>query len=204
VKRSSGRREFDPAPGPLEEARAAFAEHVCDRRPPRCVEAASQLTGTRTLLIAMLDPTGEEFVIGDHAVTMYDPTLDARGDAPVGNAIASSSLAETVLPLDRRAAVRLTFGAERDWADEEVSADLVQEINLRSYAWAEREIYGASQARVVSVRESARRSRQEVTRFRPRLSGFLIDNEYPTVGGGYRKDRVAHRRPDSERRPREG
>jgi hypothetical protein len=75
VKRSSGRREFDPAPGPLEEARAAFAEHVCDRRPPRCVEAASQLTGTRTLLIAMLDPTGEEFVIGDHAVTMYGSTL---------------------------------------------------------------------------------------------------------------------------------
>lgn len=51
----------------------------------------------------MRAPAGHEFVIGDHAVSMYDPTLEARGGS-TGNALASSAMAETVLPLDRSVA----------------------------------------------------------------------------------------------------
>jgi hypothetical protein len=148
----------------------------------------------------MRAPADEEFVIGDHAVTMYDPTLGAREEL-VGNAIASSPAAETVLPLDRDVAVRLPFDEDEPWVDEEVSAELVREMNLRTWAWAENEIYGSSQTRVVKMREVARRSTQDVARFRPRLSGFVVENEYPKVGGGYRRDVVPYRRSEDRRRP---
>jgi hypothetical protein len=142
----------------------------------------------------VMAPLGEEFLIGDHAVTMYDPTLD-RCEAPVGNAIGSSPLAETVLPLDRRVAVRLTFAEDDDWVDEVVSPDLAHEINLRTYVWAEKEIYGSSQARVVGVREIARRDPQAVIRFTPRYGGLVMEHDYPTVGGSHRRNAVVYRRP---------
>ena len=133
-------------------------------------------------------PTGSEFVIGDNAVTMYDPTLVISG-GPKGNALASSPYAQTVLPLDPSLAVRLTF-ADDTWRDEEVASDLVDELNLRTYAWADRELYGSSQALVVATRERARKSPRLRAKYDPRRAAVLIDNDYPLVGGGHRRDIV--------------
>jgi len=132
-------------------------------------------------------PLGTEFVIGDHAVSMYDPTVGRRG-GPVGNALMSSPLAQTVLPLDRSVAVRLTVGEEHEWRDIEADPALVQEINLRTYAWAETEVYGSSQARVVAVREYARMHPAEMLMFKPHRGSLLMENDYPLVTGGHRRD----------------
>jgi len=126
-------------------------------------------------------------VIGDHAVSMYDPMLGAPG-SPTGNALASSPMAETILPLDRKVAVRLSFEGQGEWEDVAIEPSVVQDINLRTYAWAEEEIYGSSQALVVSVREHARNNPPLALRYRPRLGGFLMENDYPLVGGGHRHD----------------
>ncbi|MDX6450592.1 MAG: hypothetical protein QOH16_641 [Gaiellaceae bacterium] len=136
----------------------------------------------------MRTPDDREFVIGDNAVTMHDPTL-AASNGPVGNALASSRFAETVLPLDRHVAVRLTFGDD-DWTDAEIESELLDELNLRSYAWADTAIYGSSQAHVVAVREHARRHPTLPAKFAPRRGGLLIENDYPLVGGGHRRDVV--------------
>jgi hypothetical protein len=135
----------------------------------------------------MRAPGGCEYVIGDHAVSMYDPLVGGLGES-TGNGFASSPLAETVLPFDRGVAVKLSFGEDEDWRDVEVSADDVREINVRTYAWAENEVYGSSQARVVEVREDARNNPTLVAKFRPRQGGLLIENDYPVVGGGHRRD----------------
>jgi hypothetical protein len=141
----------------------------------------------------MRAPSGSEYVIGDHAVSMYDPTIGLRD--PRGNGLATSPLAETVLPLDPTVAVKLTFGEEKPWTDAEVEAAVVDEINARTYAGAEREIYGSSQALVVAVRERVRRSPQLMARFKPRLGALLMENDYPLVGGGHRRDVVVHKPP---------
>lgn len=67
----------------------------------------------------MRAPAGSEYVIGDHAVSMYDPLVGAPGES-TGNGFASSPLAETVLPFDRNVAVKLSFGEDEDWRDIEV------------------------------------------------------------------------------------
>jgi hypothetical protein len=135
----------------------------------------------------MRAPAGYEFVIGDHAVSMYDPTIGTPGGS-TGNALASSPMAETVLPLDRSVAVLLSFDGQGDWKDLEVEPGVVQDMNLRAYAWAEEEIYGSSQARVVAVREYARAYGPLAVKYRPRLGGLLMENDYPLVGGGHRRD----------------
>jgi hypothetical protein len=141
----------------------------------------------------MRAPGAAEFVIGDHAVTMFDPTVEPGG--PVGgNALASSPHAETVLALDRKVAVRLSFDGTA-WTDGEVSEDRVSEMNLRTYAWAEDEIYGSSQARVVAVREHARKHPRDAVRYAPKLGPLLMENDYPLVGGGHRRDVVVYRPP---------
>ncbi len=136
----------------------------------------------------MRAPAGSGYVIGDHAVTMYDPTIGVTG-ASIGNGFRSSPFAETVLPLDRSVALKLSIGEDVDeWHDVEASAEEVREINVRSYAWAENEIYGSSQALVVAVREYARRNPARAAQFGHHAGGLLIENDYPLVGGGYRND----------------
>lgn len=63
----------------------------------------------------MRAPAGSEYVIGDHAVSMYDPLVGAAGES-TGNGFASSPLAETVPPvvrLGRTGDLRLVSGACR-------------------------------------------------------------------------------------------
>jgi hypothetical protein len=133
-------------------------------------------------------PAGSEYVIGDHAVTMYDPVVNAsRGRK--GNGLASSPVAQTVLPFDRTVAVRVSYNDEPGrWSDREVEPALVDEINLRTYTWAETEIYGSSQALVVDVRERARANPRDAALFEPHAGPLLIENDYPTVDGAHRRD----------------
>jgi len=130
----------------------------------------------------MRAPKGSEFAVGDNVVTMYDLTL-VGSNGPTGNALASSPFAETVLPVDRRVAVRLTVDCD-DWTDAEIDPGLVDELNLRSYAWADGDVYGSSQALVVGVRGQARRHPTLRAKFAPRRGSLLIENDYPLVGGG--------------------
>jgi hypothetical protein len=81
---------------------------------------------------------------------------------------------------------------------------VVQEMNLRTYAWADAEIYGSSQARVVAVREDARRRQTELARCRPVPAAAVVENDYPTVEGGYRRDLAVIRRPRETTRRRTG
>jgi hypothetical protein len=146
----------------------------------------------------MRAPAGSEYVIGDHAATMYDPIVNAsRGRK--GNGLVSSPVAEMVLPFDRSVAVRLSYNDEEGrWNDVEVEPAVVDELNLRTYAWAESEIYGSSQALVVDVRERARANPRAAAEFEPNLGPLLIENDYPTVEGSHRRD-VQVFRPPSRR-----
>lgn len=105
-----------------------------------------------------------------------------------------------MLPLDRSVAVKLTH-ADWSWKEEEATPEVVNELNIRTYAWASEEIYGSTQPVVVGVRELARRNAPLAARFRPRQSGLVIDNNYPVVGGGHRREMIVTTPRASSRRP---
>lgn len=136
-------------------------------------------------------PPGAEFILADTPVALYDP----RPIGPSGAfGLLSSPRAETLLPLDPSYSLLVVATpdvyrfvmdnqerlrkidheawtevlAERDvgWAEAEADLDTMREMNLRSYAHAQRYVFGSQRA-VTSVRADARRFAARLAQLRP-------------------------------------
>jgi hypothetical protein len=104
-----------------------------------------------------------EFITSDHPLSMFDPTPRFPWS---GTAWASSPNSETVFPLSPRACLLVTPGPPRT-GREHVDRDRVDELNLRTYGFAHRHIFGRTQETVAGVRRQARKAPQRVARARP-------------------------------------
>jgi hypothetical protein len=99
---------------------------------------------------------GSPFIVGDTPVAMYDPTLNRH--AARGNGWTSSQLAQTTLPLGRSTCLMirpagpyLSHGTARP--------GLVDEINLRTYVWADQYVYGPEHAPLEALHTGHSRNR---------------------------------------------
>jgi len=131
-------------------------------------------------LVAEADPGVGEFVTSDRALAIVDPTpkFPWSGDAP-----ASSPSAQTTVPLDPHHVLVVQSGPPRVGRTT-APRETVTRINLRTYGWAERFIYGNKQKTVQDVRTAAKQNRRAVPT--PRVAHQVIveeaDPDDPTVG----------------------
>lgn len=98
----------------------------------------------------LLKAAGDDFVASDRGLAMWDPALPAHR----GNAWESSARAETTIPVAPDACLRITPGKGR-FAVATAGRTVVDEINLRTYGWAEKSIFGGSPQRVQAVHDAA-------------------------------------------------
>lgn len=124
---------------------------------------------TWTLLRA---PAGTEVVIADTPTAI----VDAHFPRELGLSYGSSLTTETTFPLDPRLCLLLKLG-EEPWVEREASPSEVDDMNLRSYAWAQHSIYGASQAAVTTVRAVAKANRHKLARYAPRSGKLWFGEE---------------------------
>lgn len=101
----------------------------------------------------VLRTTGDPFVTSDRAIAMHDSTPKFSWS---GHALQSSPSAETSFPLDPQFTLLLHRGPT-SVTTADVDSDAVCELNLRTYGWATRLIFGESQATVQRVRRQAKR-----------------------------------------------
>lgn len=128
----------------------------------------------------VLETTTGEFVTCDRAMSMFDPTPRYPW---TGNAWQSSPNAETAVPLAPNACLLIVPGGE-GFKVGQADANRVEEINLRSYGWAEHSIFGSREQVVCGVSAAAETSPEAVTSPRlPRLVWMTdADPHDPTVG----------------------
>lgn len=117
-------------------------------------------------------PESERLILGDSPLTMYDPEVEGRRR---GHGLYSSPLAETVLPLDPAFALRLSPAGD-DLPDVKVDVPTIRDLNLRTYAWAQRFVFGQSQAHVTGARAYARRHKAEAAVRAPRRPRLVLDS----------------------------
>lgn len=127
---------------------------------------------TWTLLRA---PAGKQFVIGDTPIALLD--LELPPDMGLG--YVSSPTTETTFPLDPSLCLHLQAG-EEPWVEREATPAELDDLNLRSYAWAQHSIYGDNQAAVTSVRALVKANRQKLRAYAPRSGKLWIGED---IGG---------------------
>jgi hypothetical protein len=141
---------------------------------------AALATGIRhaadqSVLIFDLDWTllrcSEAFVTSDRAVAMHDPAPPYPWSA---QGLLSSLQAETTIPLDAGSCLVLR-PLGRGTGEQEISPRDARLLNLRTYGWAERHIYGPSQEAVVAVHRYAKLRPDRVVGPRPQHHVVLID-----------------------------
>jgi hypothetical protein len=105
------------------------------------------------------------FITSDRGFAIHDPTPQYPWQA---QGILSSPNSETTLPLsDSECLLLRPEPMGGGLAVEEVSADVVEAINLRTYGWADRHVFGVTQEDLVSVRKASRRRPADVVRPKP-------------------------------------
>ena len=107
-------------------------------------------------------PAHCEFVLSDNPVVHFDPTLE-RVDGGLG--FASSGYAHTSFPVDPRFCICLRPLGHPQWSDGPTDAHSVEEINLATYAWADRALYGRSQKILSDLRILARETPRRLARY---------------------------------------
>jgi uncharacterized protein DUF4238 len=98
----------------------------------------------------LLESTDGEFITNDRGLAMWDPSLRPAQ----GNAWESSADAETTVPIAPTVCLKLTPGAER-FGVETAGAESVTEVNLRTYGWADKSIFGTDRGGVEAVHRAA-------------------------------------------------
>ncbi len=124
-------------------------------------------------------PAGAQFIVSDTPIAVIDLELHAQ----LGRGYASSPAAETTFPLDPALCLLLRpdVSGELPWVEREATRAEVDDINLRSYAWAQHSIYGNSQAAVSAVRSLAKANSQRLGRYAPKSGKLWFGEE--TDGG---------------------
>jgi hypothetical protein len=126
--------------------------------------------GTKVLLTELgwtllRAPDNAEFVLSDHPVAHYDP--NAAG-TDMGVSFLTTPESGTLVPLDPSFALWLSPHEPATWREVNVGRQEVDDMNLLTYAWANKAIYGRSQAVVTRVRSLARRHGRKLAAFRKR------------------------------------
>lgn len=107
------------------------------------------------LVAAALDWTllvsDDEFIENDRGLAMWDPDLPPTA----GNMWMSSQTAETTVPVAPNVCLKLTPGGSC-YTVEPADRTMVDEINLRSYGWAQEKIFGTSTRVVRDVHAKAK------------------------------------------------
>lgn len=144
------------------------------------------------LIIAGAD---SEFILSDTPVAHWDPAAAGYSAA----AWRSSPRAETTIPLDSRHC--LCVGASfPSWSVQEVGHDSVEEVNLRSYEWANKWIYASSQKTLQEVRLVAKRNPHRLADMKRSGSLVVSDRDYPTRGSTTRLHPIDYRPRESRDR----
>jgi hypothetical protein len=112
----------------------------------------------------VLTAEGAEFVTSDRPISMRDTSPEYPWS---GNAWRSSPLAINFYPLSPTKGLFITSGAECGLGYASSNADQVKALNLMTYGWADRFIYGSTQEVVCRVRREARSNPSEVATPRP-------------------------------------
>lgn len=112
------------------------------------------------------------FITSDRGVAMHDP------EPPwpwTGNGLNSSPAAETMVPLASDACLLLTpSGSRAGRAARRVGQAEVDSINLRTFGWADRHLFGESQAAIDRVRSLARAAPRRAPRPRPTRNVLIL------------------------------
>ncbi len=112
-----------------------------------------------------------EFITSDRALAMHDPSPKHPWSA---QAWRSSPDVETTIPLSSDTCLLITPGPpiteERD-----ISRERLERINLRTYGWAERYVYGSSQQTVVELRRLAKARPRDIVRPRALKQVLLVE-----------------------------
>jgi hypothetical protein len=111
-----------------------------------------------------------------HAALHVDPTPVVPG---AGHGLRSSPNAETTLPLDPELCLILTPEPAYGNARAGTTPEYVDELNLRSYAWAQQHIFGPSQQLVTAVRQRAKREKARLARLAPRPPSGIYSVKWP-------------------------
>ena len=122
----------------------------------------------------------QQFVTSDRGIAMHDPTPPFPW---TGHAWRSSPNAQTTVPLGPWRCLLVEAGPAGMGVDI-ASPSTVREVNLRTYGWAKRFVYGRTQSVVSDLRRDAKRKPRMVTRPK-RTKQVLVeeaDPSDPTVG----------------------
>lgn len=128
----------------------------------------------------LLEAQADEFVTGDRALAMHDPTPKFPWS---GHALKSSPKAQTSYPLTPTHMLVLIQHPQPLVVAHADAAD-VRDFNLRTYGWASQHIYGRTQEVLQRVRIQAKRFPNGVIRPRTSKSVILeeVDPNDQTVG----------------------
>jgi hypothetical protein len=121
---------------------------------------------------ALMRSDGAEFVSSDRGLAIFDPTPKFPWSS---YAMASSPNAQTTIPVSSSSCLLLVPTGEATFEAGTVENRNVEQINLRTYGWAERFIYGSTQEAVVAVRREARKKPQDVVRPKPHRPVILVE-----------------------------
>ena len=121
------------------------------------------------------DELAGEFITSDTGLAMVDPHPRYPW---TGNSLMSSSHAQTTIPLTATDCLVLLAGEPSGARTVRAATRRdVEEINLRTYGWAHRHIFGRTQDAVTSVRMLARRDRSRVPAPKPYRQVLLFEAE---------------------------
>lgn len=111
----------------------------------------------------------------DRGYAIHDPTPPVPWAT---QGLLSSGNSETTFPLGSDACLLLRpEPASAGLSVGELDSRQVEQLNLRTYGWAEAYVFGETQAALVAVRNAARRRPAEVIRPRPFSGAILIDRD---------------------------
>jgi hypothetical protein len=135
-------------------------------------ELAMMMFGTMKWTVFVADQP--VFVTSDRGCACFDPTPmhPWSGHAPL-----SSPNATTIFPISRTACVLMTPSDDVTIETVQATDDDVRKLNLRTYGWADKLIFGATQDAIVRVRKDAKRQPQLVVRPQPTCSVVLIERD---------------------------
>jgi hypothetical protein len=113
------------------------------------------------------------FVTSDRGCAGFDPTPQHPWSS---HAPFSSPNAETTFPLSAGTCLLLRPGEPRV-VTADADSDLVEVLNLRTYGWAEKLIYGPCQSDLADVRRAAKKRPDLVIRPKPHRYVWLIERD---------------------------
>lgn len=113
----------------------------------------------------------DAFVTSDRAFSCHDSTPPAPWTA---QGLLSSEKSQTVFPLSPRYALMLRLGKPK-FTRQKITAEAADEINMRTWGWADRFVYGPDEAALQQLARRAGALGEKLERPRPQFHPWIID-----------------------------